>query len=397
MIGHERQPFTFGKFITGLIPLALVMGLATGGIYFYNLSRERSIAQNPEPTLPPPIPTIKAVAALGRLEPQGEITRLSAPASLEGTRIEQILIKEGDKIQQGQVVAILDSRDRRIAALEKAKTDVKVARANLAIVKAGAKTGDINAQQEKISRLEAELNGQINAQRATIARLKAELRNAELENTRYQQLYQEGAIAESEADNKRLRVETTQELLNEANAALERTIETLQIQRSEAQATLNSIAEVRPVDVQLAQAELDRAIASAKQAEEDLAQTYIKAPTSGQILKVHVRAGEVIGTQGIAEIGQTSQMNVIAQVYETDIAKVKPGQKVVITGAAFPGKLAGEVSKIGLQVNKQNVFDNDPLVNTDNKVVEATIRLDEESSQQVAGFSNLQVKVVILL
>ncbi len=396
MLQKEGQSFTvpFGQWV---ISFAVALAVTNGSVFFYNLLREQTTAQKPVSTSQEIARAITTVGALGRLEPEGEITRLSAPASLEGTRIVQVLVKQGDKVQKGQVVAILDSHDRRKAALNKAKTDILVARARLAQVKAGAKQGKLDAQKAAITRLQAELEGQTITQKAVLARLEAELSNAKAEDIRYQQLYEEGAISASESDSKRLRVDTTQELLNEARAALKRTTQTIQRQIREAQATLESIAEVRSVDVQLAQAELDSAIAAAKQAEADLDLTYIRALVDGQILRVHVRPGEVIGSEGIAEIGQTDQMYVVAEVYETDIAKVRLGQKASITGAAFPGKLQGEVAQIGLQVNQQNVFETNPLVETDNKVVEVKIRLDSASSKQVAGLSNLQVQVVIHL
>ena len=342
-------------------------------------------------------PAINAIAALGKLEPQGEIIRISAPASLEGTRVTQILVKEGDKVRKGQVVAILDSRDRRLAALEKAEADVQIALARLDTVKAGAKAGDINAQKETIRRLEAELKGEIATQKTTIARLEAELRNAEVEYRRNKKLHKDGAISSSDLDSRRLILDTTVEQLNEAKALLQHNVEAIQRQLSEAKATLDSITEIRPVDVQVAQAELNSALAAAKQAQAELDLTYTRATTDGQILKVHIRPGEVIGTNGIAEIGNTNQMYVVAEVYETDIGKVRVGQETIITSAAFPGKLRGEVAQIGLQVNQQNTFENNPLVDTDNKVVEVKIRLDSKDSQRVAGFSNLQVQVVIKL
>ncbi|MFN7659332.1 MAG: HlyD family secretion protein, partial [Dolichospermum sp.] len=132
---------------------------------------------------------------LGRLEPQGEVIRLSAPNSQTGIRVNQLLVKKGEKIRQGQVVAILDNYIPNLAALEKAKRQVEVSRANLQQGKAGAKVGDIFAQKAAISRLEAELRGSFFTQKATIARLKAELKNSQTENKRYQKLYQNGAIS----------------------------------------------------------------------------------------------------------------------------------------------------------------------------------------------------------
>jgi len=392
MVPKESQPFTkpIGQWT---IILIITMALATGAIFLYSLLQFRSTSQSSAPTPQKITPT--AVAALGRIEPQGEITRLSAPNSLEGTRVTQLLVKEGDKVRAGQVVAVLDTQNRRRTALEKAQTNVQVAQAHLAQVKAGAKAGDITAQQATIANLQAELSGNITAQQATIARLQAELRNAQTQNRRYQQLYQSGAISASDSDSKRLSVDTVGEQLKEAKATLNRTVQTNQKQQSEAKAKLESISEVRPTDVQTAQAELESAYSSVKQAQADLEVSYIRAPINCQILKVHVRAGEIVGSEGIAEIGKTDQMYVVAEIYETDIKKVRLGQDAIITSEAFPSKLRGKVTQIGLQVNKQDVFNNNPTADTDHKVIEVKISLDPASSRQVANLSNLQVQVVI--
>ncbi|HEY9813672.1 MAG TPA: HlyD family secretion protein, partial [Candidatus Sericytochromatia bacterium] len=57
--------------------------------------------------------------------------------------------------------------------------------------------------------------------------------------------------------------------------------------------------------------------------------------------------------------------------------------------------LQGTVEQIGLQVKKQNVINADPSANIDNRVIEVRIRLDANSSQKVAGFTNLQIEVAI--
>lgn len=61
--------------------------------------------------------------------------------------------------------------------------------------------------------------------------------------------------------------------------------------RKTANATLDKIAEVRPVDVQAAQAEVDNAVAAVKRAQTDLKQADIKAPITGKILKIHTKVG----------------------------------------------------------------------------------------------------------
>jgi len=375
---------------------AAVMAIATGAVSIYSFSRFKLTSVfNPAPT-PSSSPIMTAVAALGRLEPQGEVIRLSAPGSQAGVRVAKLLVNKGDRVRRGQIVAILDSYDTRLAALEKARKQVLVAQASLNQVKAGAKAGDISAQQATIARLEAELNGETSAQQATIARIEAELRNAESENQRYQQLYKEGAISSSDSDAKGLRVETVQQQLNEAKASLNRTVETIQKQLSEAKAKLKSVAEVRPTDVQAAQADVDSAIASVKQAQADWDLSIVRSPLSGQILKINTWPGEIIGTIGIADLGRTQQMYVVAEVYETDIKKVRLGQSATITSDAFSGKLRGTVTDIGLQVGKQNILSNNLQSDTDNKIVDVKIRINNlADNTQVAALTELQVQVLI--
>ncbi|UKO98785.1 ABC exporter membrane fusion protein [Nostoc sp. UHCC 0870] len=378
------------------IVLMLVMAIVPGLISLYTISRSQLKSRLQVSDEPKTYPTISAIAALGRLEPQGEVIRLSAADSQGGARVAQVLVKKGAWVRQGQVVAILDSYNTRLAALETAQKQVSVAQASLNQVKAGAKAGDISAQEATIARLEAELRGEVSAQEATIARLQAELRNAKSENQRYQQLYKEGAISASDSDTRRLRVDTVQQQLNEAIASLNRTIETLQKQLHEAYARLNSIAEIRPTDVQAAQTDIDTAIASVKQAQANLDLSVVRSPINGQVLKVHTRAGEIIGNLGIADLGHTQQMYVVAEVYETDIQKVQLGQSAMITSNAFAGELRGTVTEIGLQVGQQNIFNNNPGADRDNKVIDVRIRIDSTAdNQKVSTLTDLQVEVLI--
>ena len=377
--------------------LAVLATLTSGGVLFYGLSHFQSTQKS---SVRPPaasVPKITKVTALGRLEPSGEVIQLSAPTSAEGSRVAQLLVKQGDKVRSGQVVAILDSRDRLLAALEQAKEQVRVAQTKLAQVKAGAKTGELNAQKATISRLQAEQQAEITAQAATVARLEAELRNAQSEYERFQMLYQAGAESASKRDSKRLTVETFQQQLNEAKANLSRTKGSKQEQLKEAKATLDRIAEVRPVDVQAAQAEVNNAIASVKKAQADLDLAYVRSPRDGRILKIHSWPGEVVGNQGIAELGQTDQMYVVAEVYETDVSKVRLGQRSLITSSAFSGELKGTVDEIGWQIRKKDVLNTDPVADIDARVVEVKIRLDAAATSKVAHFTNSQVKVAIEL
>lgn len=374
---------------------AIIIGLALiiGGATVYRLSQ----TDTSQPEIPTQVmPEIKTVTALGRLEPSGEIIEISISSSAEGNRLEELLVKEGDEITKGQVIAVLDSRDRYFAALNHSQEQVRVAEANLAQVRAGAKTGEIQAQEAAIARIEAERSNDIMAQTAMVSRMEAELSNAQVEYQRYQTLHQEGGISASEKDSKYLTLATAKEQLAEAKANLNRIKSAQQEQIAEAKATLDQIAEVRPVDVAVAAAEVRQAQAAVKTSQAELDRAYIKSPQAGKIIKILTRPGEVVKSEeGIARIGQTSQMYTVAEVYESDISKVKLGQKVTVTSSAISGKLTGIVERIGLEVQRQNVVNTDPTANIDAKVVEVKVKLDQESSKQVAGLTNLLVNVQI--
>jgi HlyD family secretion protein len=379
------------------VAIGIIVSLLVGGISFYIVKRWQNSA-NPEAQVSATqLPQLKTVTALGRLEPQGKVIKLSAAVSVEGSRVEKLLVKEGDRVKPGQIIAILNSRDRLQAALKEAQEQVKVAQANLNRTQAGAKRGEIAAQKAAIARLKAERLGDINAQAATIERLQAEVRYAQTEDERYEQLDQQGAISASQRDSKRLNFETAQKSLQEAQVLLNRIQSTSQEKVKEATATLNEIAEVRGVDVKAAQAEVNRAVATMNLAKINLNQAEVRSPQNGQVFEIHTHPGELVSNNGIADIGQTSQMYVMAEVYESDIGKVHSGQQVRVFGDYLPIELQGIVDRKGLQVRQQNVINTDPVSNIDNRVVEVHIRLDQASSRKAANLTNMQVKAVIEL
>jgi HlyD family secretion protein len=120
----------------------------------------------------------------------------------------------------------------------------------------------------------------------------------------------------------------------------------------------------------------------------------IRAPTSGRVLKVHARAGEKVEADGVAELARTDQMYAIAEVYETDIARVHPGQHATVSSPALgSAPLRGTVERLALKLGKKDVFGDDPTAKRDVRVIEVEVKL--EDSARVAGLTNLQVEVNI--
>lgn len=381
------------KPIQKVILLMITATTLTGAMILYRISQVKQTLQQSEITAP----KIQQITALGRLEPVSEVIKVSVPMTLSKDRVEKLMVQRGDRIVKGQVIAILASSDRLTSALKEAQEQVKVAQTELAKVKAGAKSGEIAAQQAEIARLQANLQGEITTQQATSARWEAELNTASADYNRYLSLYQAGAISASELDQRRLKRETTQAQLNEIKANKQRTAETIQQEIQQAKANLEQIAEIRPVDVQAAKAQVEKAEAAVKQAQSNLAEATILAPISGRILEIHSKPGETVSDNGIAELAQTDQMEVVAEVYQTDINKIKAGQAAIITSSSFAEKISGKVHLAGLQVSQQTVSSGTPGENLDRRIVEVRIRINPEDSQRIANLTNLQVQVAIKL
>jgi HlyD family secretion protein len=417
------------------IPSLIIVFLFIIGTLVYTLKILPN-QSTPEVTPVVKLPEKTAVTALGRIEPSGEVVKISAASSREGAKMGELLVKEGDMVESGQIVAILDDFAKKQATLRVAQEEIKVAKANLAIIKAGAKQGEINAQIATINRLKAQLKTEIQAKQANISRLKAQLttetlaqeanlsrlqsqlKNAQLEFKRYEKLVLEGVIRASELDTRRTTLETAEESVKEAQANLQRigqtlteqireaqalndqSIETLTLQIREAEANLAKIEEVRGVDIVKGETELQKTQAFLQQQEADLELSKIKAPTKGQILKIHAYPGENINTEtGIAELGQTQQMMVVAEVYESDIGKVKIGQEATMTSesGAFDSEIKGTVREIGWQVGKKDVLSSDPAADVDVRVVEVKIQLNPESSKLVSNLTYGKVIVKIFI
>ena len=382
----------------GRSPLITMLGvgclLLVGGGVAYRMGISRP---NQQSAVMNAAPTVETVSALGRLEPQGEVIQVFAPTAAEGARVETLRVTHGQQIRKGDVIAVLDTDARRQAALQEAQEQVKVAQAQLNQVEAGAKAGQIQAQSRVVDRQQVELQTETEAQEAEIARLKAELHNAELEARRYQALYAEGAVSASLRDGKQLTADTVRQQLNEAQANLSRIQRSRQQQVSEAEATLDQIAEVRPVDVNVARSQVSAAQARVARAQAELDSVTVRSPQDGQVLKIHTRPGELVGSKGIISLGQTQQMVAVAEVYELDISRIRVGQTATVMSKnnAFPEVLRGKVEEVGLEINKQDVLNTDPAAQFDARVVEVKVLLDEASSRRVAGLTNLSVQVSI--
>ena len=127
--------------------------------------------------------------------------------------------------------------------------------------------------------------------------------------------------------------------------------------------------------------------------EVDLADSQLRAPFAGTVLKIHARSGERPGDNGVLELGASDRMEAIAEVYESDVDRVRVGQSVRLTSenGGFSGSLAARVLRISPQVRQREVLSTDPTGDADARVVEVRLALDPADAARVRNLSGLKI------
>ncbi len=269
---------------------------------------------------PPPLASPGFVAALGRVQPQDGVVKVAGPSFYFAVVVDKLKVREGDRVEAGQVIAVLDHYRVMEAAIAQAQVSVGV-------------------------------------KEAAVAGLRAELDNTRREHERHEALFREGLDTSSDRDLWASRLE----------------VATTSLRRAELE------SEAAGADLRRARLERDRAL--------------VRSPLTGQVLKIHTRPGEKVGDDGIAELGRTDAMFVVAEVYEADIGRVKVGQRALVRSPILPRELPGTVESIGSKIGKQDVLGTDPAAQMDLRVVEVQIRLDE--GKALSELTNLTVDVRI--
>jgi len=139
--------------------------------------------------------------------------------------------------------------------------------------------------------------------------------------------------------------------------------------------------------------QLREAQAQRKGLQVDLNDSQLRAPSDGLVLKIHSRVGERPGNDGVLELAAGDQMEAVAEVYETDINRVKLGQAVTLVSenGGFRGSLQARVIRISPQVRQRAVLSTDPTGDADARVVEVRLALDPADARRVASLTGLKI------
>lgn len=302
-------------------------------------------------------PQPRFVAGLGKLLPEGDVVSVAPPFGASDARIAMLRAAEGDRVEAGAILAVLDNERQFLAAVESARATVAARDAVLGQVRAATQAGREEA-------------------RAALARAEAAAQNAAREFERIEQLRRGGYAADQAFEQRRT-----------ARDEAAREVERLR-------ATLSRFGDGdldHQPDVLVARRNLDAARADLDRAQTDLEKAYVRAPTASTVLSVNARPGEKPGTRGVMTLGDIERMKAEVEIYQTLIGRVSIDAPVELTAEALPRPLRGAVGRIGLEVGRQTLLDPSPAANTDARVVKVTVALDAASAELAKRFTNLQV------
>jgi HlyD family secretion protein len=301
------------------ILLAIVLVLVLAGAVAYGVKQSRADIVTVQTQKVSRQDLASTVTASGEIRPRKYV---NIGANVMG-RLTEILVKEGDHVQKGQLLARQES------------------------VQAGA---DVEAQKASLSSSQADATGAEAALMATdenlltsqagVDRAKSELDRTTLNLERAKQLFDEKLVARQEYDQRRAETESAAASLREVQSRLQQA----RSQRAQSAASL-AASQKRIAQVQ----------ATVTRVNDVFEKSYSVSPLDGVVTNLPVRVGETVvpGIQNssaslIMTIADMSLITAEVKVDETDIVNMKLDQLAEITIDAIPNKtFKGHVIEIG--------------------------------------------------
>jgi len=339
--------------MTKLFVLAFALALGTAG--WLAIDRQGELSGLPwrerlhrlwlDRAAPPPAPPRAAalppseIVAPGQVEPVHDPVKLGFEAA---GRIAEITVTEGEAVRAGQVLARLDDRF--------ARSRVASAEANLAQAKAREKLARHGARPEEIAAARAEADA-----------ASAAARHRDTERDRTKQLGNVGAVAATMVDADEEAAQVAAAVSAAATAryrALTRGTRVEQIEEAAAA-------------VALADAELAAAHVA-------LDQTVLRAPQDGVILRRNIEIGALVTpslTEPLLTMADLGDLEIRAEVDESDLANVAVGQTAYATCDAYTGRrFSVAITRVTRELGRRIVRNDDPRARVDTRVLEVITR-----------------------
>jgi membrane fusion protein YbhG len=231
-----------------------------------------------------------------------EATNIIVSSQVSG-KVLQILKDEGDNIIKGDTVIIIDPETYKLK-LDEAIAAKDLAQAQFNLVKTGARKEDIIQADESLRQ----------------AQVSFDL--AEKDKQRMENLYTSKSITKKQFDDAVANFDIAKAKLNSAKENLQK---------------VKNLS--RPEEIKQSEANLNRALANVNIYQKNLNDCYVTSPSSGFITKKFVETGEAAGIMSsLFQVADLNSVELAIYVSETELGKVKLGQKAEINVDTYPDK-----------------------------------------------------------
>jgi HlyD family secretion protein len=361
----RRMPVSIGV----LVGIGVGVAMTLGGMTLMARSDKQSPAASPQEKVAKGsqqsvsvasaqvMPMAQTFTVQGSVEARNWVSVIPKAA---GVQIKSIAVEEGQAVQKGETIAVLDNSVQR-DQLNQANAQVESAQAQLT-----AAQTQLNSTKAQVLGAQAQLTSAESAvaqQQAKLSQQQATLNEAESNRRRYVALAGQGAVSAQELESRktaaataRAGINVSQSDINSASAGVRNAI----AQVAQANAGVNNAR----AGVKQAEANVQNAIARQQELETQLGQaSRVLAPASGSIAKKNARVGDLTGTTPLFSIIQNASVELQAKVPQTLLSKVKIGASATVTSASDRRlNLEGTVREI------------DPVV--DSKTRQAIVKID---------------------
>lgn len=282
--------------------------------------------------------------------------------SMVSGQVEQVLVSDTQAVKKDDVLLLVDHRDAEIA----------VAQAEAELMKAKRQYKQTQANSSALNSQVFVSDDGIHSAEAQVAKAQAEFNKAQEDLARRTQLSASGAISKEE-------LSTAQSTLNNAKAGLDLAKAGLAQAQSSQKAAQSTLAanealirgsnETSTPDVLIAQAKL-------KQALLDLERTEIKAPFDGVVTRRNVQVGQRVAPGSVVMmVVPVSKLYVDANFKESQLAKVKAGQKATLTSDLYGDKVEFHGTVVGFSGGTGSAFALIPAQNATGNWIKVVQRL----------------------
>ena len=293
----------------------------------------------------------------------GNISNVSPRVS--GT-VSAVYVLENQHVKQGDVLAEIDPTDLQIA-VDQAKAQVAEAQAQLEVehpsvpITLATNESTVASARSDLASAQAGLSAamkEVDQLTAQLTQAEANNRTAQLEKQRAEKLISEGAIAQSDYDQ-RVDAATAAAANSDATrqslaAAKDRVLQqqaqitALRSRFTEVESNAPRQVETRRASVVLRQAALDLANAELAQAEKNLGYAKVIAPISGIVARKAIAVGDHIAPgQEVVAVADDQGLWVTADYRETQLERMQPGQPTTVHVDSLGVDLHGTVESLG--------------------------------------------------